>query len=42
MERKIADILLENVIPAKTFDKSGINDSTEIKISVYDIYILPC
>lgn len=39
LERKIADILLQNLINGKTFDKSSINDASEIKIPVYDAYI---
>ena len=39
LERKIADILLENIINAKTFDKTAVKDAVEIKIPVYDVYI---
>lgn len=39
LERKIADILLENLINAKTFDKTAVADASEIKIPVYDVYI---
>ncbi|OUP51167.1 penicillin-binding transpeptidase domain-containing protein [Lachnoclostridium sp. An181] len=39
LERKLADILLQNLVNAKTFDKETINDTTEIKIPVYDAYI---
>ena len=35
LERKIADILVENLINAKTFDKAAVNDTTEIRIPVY-------
>lgn len=35
LERKIADILVENLINAKTFDKTAVNDTTEIRIPVY-------
>lgn len=38
LERKIADILLEHLINAKTFDKTAVSDTTEIKIPVYDVY----
>lgn len=38
LERKIADILVENLINAKTFDKTAVNDTTEIRIPVYDVY----
>ncbi len=39
LERKIADILLANIINAKTFDKTAVKDAVEIKIPVYDVYI---
>ena len=35
LERKIADILLANIINAKTFDKTAVKDAVEIKIPVY-------
>lgn len=38
LERKIADILLQNIINTKTFDKTAVNDAAEIKIPVYDVY----
>lgn len=38
LERKIADLLLENIINAKSFDKTAVNDATEIRIPVYDVY----
>lgn len=39
LERKIADILVQHLINAKTFDKKGLEDTTEIKIPIYDVYI---
>ena len=39
LERKIADILVQHLINTKTFDKKGIDDITEIKIPIYDVYI---
>ena len=39
LERKIADILVQHLINTKTFDKKGIDDTTEIKIPIYDVYI---
>lgn len=38
LERKIADILLENLINEKTFDRTAVGDAAEIKIPVYDVY----
>ena len=38
LEKKIAEILLENIIDAKTFDKENISDTTEIRIPIYDVY----
>lgn len=38
LERRIADILLENIINEKTFDKTAVNDASEIKIPIYDVY----
>ncbi len=39
LERKIADLLLENLIDAKTFDKAAVSDTTEIRIPIYDAYV---
>lgn len=39
LERKIADILVQHLINTKTFDKKGVDDTTEIKIPIYDVYI---
>ena len=39
LERKIADILVQHLINTKTFDKTAILDSVEIKIPIYDAYI---
>lgn len=39
LEQKIADLLLENLINAKTFDKAAVSDATEIRIPVYDAYV---
>lgn len=38
LERRIADVLLENIINEKTFDKTAVSDASEIKIPVYDVY----
>lgn len=38
LEQKIADILVENLIDAKTFDKTEVDDASDIKIPVYDAY----
>lgn len=38
LEKKIAEILTENLIDAKTFDVENVNDTTEIRIPVYDAY----
>lgn len=38
LERKIADILLENLIDARSFDETEVGDTTEIRIPVYDVY----
>lgn len=38
LEKKIADILTENIIDAKTFDRTAVNDTAEIRIPVYDVY----
>ena len=39
LEQNIKEILLENLINAKTFDKTAVKDAVEIKIPVYDVYI---
>lgn len=38
LEKKIAEILTENLIDAKTFDVERVSDTTEIRIPVYDAY----
>ena len=38
LEKKIAQILLDNMINTKTFDKSSVSDASDIKIPVYDVY----
>lgn len=38
LEKKISEILLENIVDEKTFDKESISDSTEIRIPIYDVY----
>lgn len=39
LEQKLADILAANLINTKTFDKTGITDTTEIRIPIYDVLI---
>lgn len=39
LERKLADILLDNIINAKTFDKSKVKESSDIRIPIYDVYV---
>ena len=39
LEQALAGILVSNLINEKTFDKSQISDTTDIRIPVYDIYI---
>lgn len=38
LEKEISGVLLENIIDAKTFDKTAIEDTTDIRIPVYDVY----
>lgn len=38
LEKKIAEVLLENITDAKTFDKEHISDTTEIRIPIYEVY----
>lgn len=38
LEQNIAEIVYNNLINAKEFDKERINDTTEIRIPVYDVY----
>lgn len=38
LEKKLAEILAENIINTKSFDKTGVRDASEIKIPVYDVY----
>lgn len=38
LEQSIAGVVSSNLINAKEFDKSGIRDTTEIRIPVYDVY----
>ncbi|MDE5933588.1 MAG: peptidase, partial [Lachnospiraceae bacterium] len=39
LEQKLADIIAANLINVKEFDKSGLADTTEIRIPIYDVYI---
>ena len=39
LEQKLADIIAANLINAKEFDKTGLADTTEIRIPIYDVYI---
>lgn len=38
LERQIADILLENIINAKEFDRNNVKDAADIRIPIYDVY----
>lgn len=38
LEQNLAGILAGNLINEKEFDKSGISDTTEIRIPIYDVY----
>lgn len=38
LEKEIANVLLENLIDDKIFDNSYIEDTTDIRIPVYDVY----
>lgn len=39
LEQNLAGILTSNLINAKKFDKTHISDSSEIRITIYDVYI---
>lgn len=39
LEQNLAGIILSNLINAKKFDKTKISDASDIKITIYDIYI---
>ena len=39
LEQKLADIIAGNLVNAKVFDKTGITDTTEIRIPIYEVYI---
>lgn len=39
LEQKLAGIIESNLINAKEFDKTGIADTTDIRIPIYDVYI---
>lgn len=38
LEKEISCVLLENIIQAKSFDKTLTEDTTDIRIPVYDVY----
>lgn len=38
LEQKLADILLENLVNLKEFDKTKVNDASDIRIPIYDVY----
>ncbi len=39
LERKLAQILVANMISAKRFDKTSVSDASDIRIPVYDVYL---
>ncbi|MCI8669439.1 MAG: peptidase [Lachnospiraceae bacterium] len=39
LERNLAEIIAENLINTKEFDKNNISDTTDIRIPVYDVYL---
>ncbi|MDE7277693.1 MAG: peptidase, partial [Lachnospiraceae bacterium] len=39
LEQKLSDIIAANLINVKEFDKTGLADTTEIRIPIYDVYI---
>ncbi len=39
LERKLAEILTENMISAKRFDKTSVSDASDIRIPVYNVYL---
>lgn len=39
LEQNLAGILASNLIPAKTFDKEQIADTSHIRIPIYDVYL---
>lgn len=39
LERKIADILLQNLIPEHSFDRTKVRDASQIRIPVTDVYV---
>ena len=39
MEQKLAGIISSNLINAKKFDKTNISDASDIRITIYDVYI---
>lgn len=38
LEKKLADILIENLVNVKKFDKTKLNDASDIRIPIYDVY----
>ena len=38
LERQLAEVLLDNIINTKEFDKSKVKDASDIKIPIYDVY----
>lgn len=39
LEQKLAGIISSNLINARKFDKTNISDASDIRITVYDVYI---
>ncbi len=39
LEKKLAEIIADHLIDAKTFDKTAIADTTDIRIPIYDVYM---
>ncbi|MFV0528103.1 MAG: penicillin-binding transpeptidase domain-containing protein [Lachnospiraceae bacterium] len=38
IEQRLAAILVDNIIDARTFDAESVSDTTEIRIPIYDVY----
>jgi penicillin-binding protein 2 len=38
LEQKIAGIVIANIVSGKTFDKTAVQDASDIRIPIYDVY----
>lgn len=39
LEKRITEVLLANLVNTRSFDKTAVSDTTELRIPIYDVYV---